>query len=590
MFNIPESAFTFDIKKCVKGSTNKITRQKRERAFYMMSAFWVLLNSDYIAFPKDDNGIWLSFSVAEALGKDFIDLFDKLSEYNNKRYKKSYKMQYIQIKDKLKLIKKHYYKINSCSGEIGNKLKCVAITEDDPRYEKIKVRLDRVKASMDKASRFDKRNLRENETKIADRYRDMHIDEEKAVGILEAKYGLSLQEAMQYKNMEKDTENKAVLLKCHKAKLFNQQYSIIKNFNAGTYRVTAKYGRLFTGFHSLLKEVRSCLRNKSGEKMVELYDMHGAHTVGWLTMCSCFEDTKNYLDYALSESDPYRFAVKGAFENNRPVAKTSVMTYVFAGKNDCSYRGTYIARMKEENNYDEMLKFCMDFKNIVDSYDITSLKSSTLNAIFSQINFSPDIWYVLTKRKYDRLSFYNGHSYKSLDSKSAYRDMDNGRIDVKALMVAVDVAYKAMLQYHVECCLKDTFGSKIIKTCTNIKQYFKNKSDKIVDMIAKYCDSKKSRRENAKGNTPNASVMCQIAEGWTLIDNIVPELVKELNCKDIVTLHDAILVPESVAKKVNVRDLNTKVVAMFIANVEYVFKHIDKYFSGKIDAPFSYLG
>jgi hypothetical protein len=32
-----------------------------------------------------------------------------------------------------------------------------------------------------------------------------------------------------------------------------------------------------------------------------------------------------------------------------------------------------------------------------------------------------------------------------------------------------------------------------------------------------------------------------------------------------------------------------KVVSMFIMNVEYAFKHIDAYFNGETEAPFSYV-
>jgi hypothetical protein len=72
-----------------------------------------------------------------------------------------------------------------------------------------------------------------------------------------------------------------------------------------------------------------------------------------------------------------------------------------------------------------------------------------------------------------------------------------------------------------------------------------------------------------------------------MFESIVPDLVKKTECREIVTLHDAIFVPESIVSKINVEELNFKVMSAYIVNVEYVFEHIDEYFSCYLNAPLS---
>ena len=427
----------------------------------------------------------------------------------------------------------------------------------------------------------------------------MEIDEKKAVSALESRYGLTLGEAERYNSLE-NCSNKAVMARTHKAKVFCQQYNQIKNFNLNYYSTTAKFGRIYTGMHNLVKEVRNFLYNDDKRHMVEVYDMHGAHIVGWFTMCASYEKMRGnnnlssvYSDYILNpESDPYRFAMSGKFKNDRATVKQAVLSYVFASYKDCTYRGKFIARIKKANNYDEMFKFCTEFNNLMSMYDVDAMNDVMLRDVLSDIKFSSDIYYVLTGKHYKHLCLYNGNGkYKSVDSRCAQKDMERGCLDFNVFSVLVDVAYKSMLQYHVEKCLEEAFGSSAVSTCINVKKYFRDKAKGIKESIGSMLKGSKVKLKDClAGSTPNASIMCQIAEGWTMFDNIVPELIEKTGCSDVVTLHDAILVPEDVASKIDVKKLNFKVMSTFIANVEYAFNHIADYFKGNIDAPFSYFG
>ena len=603
VFYIPESAFTYDIKKCVKGVTNHNTNKMRDRAFCMLSAFWLMLNYDYFSFYSDDSGTWVSASVLNAIGSDFSKLFDKLCKLNKKRYEKNSTFHYVQVKRKLCLVSRHHYKINACAGKVGSSLKCIKITKENRLYSKIKKILENAKSSLSDSIKAEQENLRLSECKIVERYRNMYLDEKKAIAILERKYGITLEEALHYKDVTKNSIEKKDIPVFNRAIFFNRQYALVKKFNSGEYRASAKFGRIFTAFHNLISELRCCLRTRNGEKMIELYDMSGAHTVSWFTLCYDYEKNNGnaklasqYLDYITEMGkDPYRFAVNGVFKDDRTSAKNASMSYFFAGKNDCDKRGGFIGRMKEMNNFNEMLCFCKEYMSIAKSWNSFLLDNAILTDVFKTVNFTPEIWYVLTGKKYKDICLYNGgFEYKSFDTILGRKDLSKGKADVNVLNIIVDVAYKSMFQYHIENCIKDKFGYDALKTSNNIKKYFNDKTNEIVDIIRairekNHIESKTTRRKDAKGNTPNASVVGQISEGFTLVDYIVPELVDKTGCNEIVTFHDAILVPESLVSKINVNELNMKVISLYIMNVEYVFSHIDDYFNGNIEAPFSYV-
>jgi hypothetical protein len=54
----------------------------------------------------------------------------------------------------------------------------------------------------------------------------------------------------------------------------------------------------------------------------------------------------------------------------------------------------------------------------------------------------------------------------------------------------------------------------------------------------------------------NASILCQNCEGEMMFGNVLPELKKRTDCSSLVTLHDAIYMPESFSKLVDVTDLS----------------------------------
>ena len=598
VFYVPESAFKRDIKKCITGSTNYSKNKKRQKIFYLLSAFWILLNDDCFGFHKDKSGgTWIATElIKNSLDRKFIEVFNNLCKLNNKRYINKCSMQFFQTLGGLLLKNQHYYKINMCSGIRGQHMQLTAIQEGTEDYNQINSILIRVQKHLDNSRKSGRKNLRKSEDEISKRYYEMTIDEGKAVSALEERYGISFADALHYNSLDSKSKNKNVLLKCHKANLFYQQYNQLKNFNRQYYGVTAKFGRIYTGLHNLARDVRNYLCDNKNEKMVEVYDMHGAHVVGWFAMCSSYEKRNGnsalsdvYTNYIMNaENDPYRFAMKGVFENKRSTVKMAVLSYVFAGYADCKYRGSFIARMKKEGNYNQMLSFCEAFNSIRESFDVLSMPNDMMKSVFSDVMITPDIYFVLTGKRINKLTFYNCcGKYKSISSTGAQYDINRGFIDLSVFCNLVDVAYKSMLQYHVEKCLEDEFGSSSISTCMSVKQYFRDKSRGIKDYIMSVLGFK-NRKNLSECSTPNASIMCQISEGWTMFDNIIPELEEKLGCKEIITLHDAILVPEGVVDKINVKELNKNVMQIFIANVEYAFNHITEYFKGDIDAPFSY--
>ena len=600
-YSVPMIAFESDIKKCIKGSTNYMTKKKREKALNQLCAFWIMLSTNQIdSFKDKEDAVWVSSVVMKAIGFDFKKLFDKLHKINKNRYVIKRDLNFFQVRKGFLPRFINYYKIVNGAGELGKPFKFTEVEEDTEQYCKINDILNHVEEAIKKEILFGQNNLRPSENEVSKRYYEMTLDEEKSIAMLEMRYGISLADALYYKEHKDKSKNKDILQKQHKADVFYSQYEKIKLFNKHFYKTTAKFGRIYTGLHNLIKEVRNCLYNSKHERMVELWDMHGAHIVGFLSMCSSYEKmfgnskrASMYSDYILDvDKDPYRFALIGRFEKERDVVKDAVFAFAFASYQACTYRGKFIVRMKEMKNYDEVLDTCVAFKNVMETYDTLNMSKSLLKSVFSDVKFSPEFYYVVTGYKINSLSLYNGGgvNYSSIDNNKAKADIKNGVFDLSVFSNLIDSAYTSMLHYHIEKCFIKQFGYDSLATCTGIRIYFRDKSKKIKDKVNSIIKKNNSEVSfDDKGNTPNASVMCQIAEGWTLFDNVVPELVENTGCKDIVTFHDAILVPKSVARKVNVKELNIKVLTMFIANVEYIFKHVDEYFNGEIEAPFSYL-
>lgn len=605
VYSIPVSAFIGDIKRCgIKGSTNRMTNIMRHRAFNMLSALWVIQKTG-LYFNNNDGWVWISKTLSREIGSNFDSNFVKLCKVNKNRYERKVGFDSFSTSYGYKFYETLHYKINSCAGKCGMKLKCEDIDESHELYKDINHILEKVENYIKKSQLEAKTKLRPSEAEFVEKYYDLCINEERAISVLESKYGMSLAEVLHYKNLKVDRKGKKTLLKIHKVDLFYTQYIEMKRFNSNYYRVTSKYCRIYTELHRMITEARNCLCSSTGEKMVELYDMHGAHTTGYFTMCACLAEERGYKtlaskfrDYVYAiDADPYRFAKKGLFEKDRETAKKATMFFIFADLSVCNCRSFYIGNMKKMNNYSEMLFLCKQVLTICEDYGsvLDSLDEPTLNDIFSEVKVTPEFWYVLVQKKFTKISLRNYGTYTTLNSIASLKDMDKGFADFNSFRNAVDAAYKAMLHYHAEQCLIEEFGKEAFYIYQLLINIFYEKANKIIKPIheelkRKYPNEKiMSIKELSKGNVPNVSVVNQVAEGWTMIDNIVPELCDKTGCQDIVTIHDAILVPESIAHKINVKELNMKVVSMFIMNVEYAFKHIDAYFNGETEAPFSYV-
>jgi hypothetical protein len=605
VYSVPVSAFLDDIKRCgIKGSTNRMTNIMRHRAFDMLSVFWIIQTTGMF-LSKGNGCVWISKAVSKEIGTAFDSNFSKLCKLNKSRYERKFGFGSYSTSSGYKYYDTTYYRINSNSGKCGKGFKLEQIDEKHELYEGINHLIEKVERYLQKSKELAKQRLRPSESKFVEKYYSLCLSEENAITILEYKYGISLADAIHYKDLSPENKSKKTLVKIHKAQLFYKQYIEIKKFNSKYYKVTAKYCRIYTELHNVVTEVRDCLCSSTGERMVEVYDMHGAFAVGYFTMCATvaselgYEELANKLkNYTYNlEGDPYRFALKGMFANDRDIAKDATMFYLFSDLAIHNYRSFYIGNMKKMNNYEEMVTTCKKFLDICERYGsvLDYLDADALDDIFSEVDFTPEFWYVLTKKKYNKLSFHNTEPYKTLRSNPGFEDMNKGGIYFITLKTVVDAVYKAMLHYHIEQCMREEFGDKAVYVSDLILNIFYDKAMKILKPLQerlkrKYPKEKvMSLKELAKGNVPNASVVCQVAEGWTMIDNIVPELCDKTGCQDIVTIHDAILVPESIARKINVKELNMKVVSMFIMNVEYAFKHIDAYFNGENEAPFSYV-
>jgi len=601
-FYIPVSAFIDDINRIkIKGATNKVTRKMRSRVFYMISAFWVLYTTDYIPLRKDKNGAWLPKVISNALGHDFDSVFEKLQLRNGKRYVKNFGIQSLRLNNRVLRKNKYYYSIKSFAHP--RSLLCEAVSEGSEMYEEIKKIIERVENNLKKSYEANKKYLNENEREFSDRYIELFFDNA-SMEDLEREYGITLSEA---KELDAKMKQESCVITDYaqytNAKKLLQEYSNFTSFNSNFYNVSFKFGRLYTPLHNASKKLRKHLRNKNGEQMIEVYDMHGAHLVGFFVQCACVARKQgnskladSFMNYVENiEEDPYRFALQGGFEDKRDTVKLGVLSYIFASYSDCRYRGLFINRMKDSDSYSDVFNFCEEFSSIYDKYSYCAytLSKDVLLSVFNDLTYNSKISYVLTGENYKKISFYNANSYKTIGSEAGRKDLRKGCVDLKAFDSVVDVSYKAMLQYHVEQCLIKEFGADALYVCTKVKKQFYDKTNAIVDSIVEDIlktnpkAKRVSRRELARGNTPNASVVCQIAEGKTMFESIVPELVKDTGCNEIVTLHDAIFVPESIVSKIDVKELNFKVMSAYIANVEYTFEHIDEYFSCYLNASLS---
>lgn len=604
-FSVPVSAFTVDIKRIkVKGISNRNTKKMREKALYALSALWVILTDNYFDLKATKHGVWLSKDVCNAISSNFNDIFDKLHAWNSKRYFKTVGIQSVVLSNKKIYKNKYFYKISQYSS--SRPIECTAVKEGTSLYNGIKDALDRVGRTLIKMYEKNKNRHGIAVRSFLAKYEPLVLDTDDVLIKIENEYGMpyiyakDLEDRYKY---GKYTEEESKLISI--AQKVTRAYNGMSSFNKNFYNPSFKYGRVYTPLHNLPRFIRDCLKTNNGERMVEVYDMHGAHTVGFLTMCSVWAKDNGYgfiSDRIRAyiedvEADPYRFVLNGLFSDDRDTAKEGTLAYAFAGLVDTKYRGLFIKRMRATGNYKEMIEFCKSYKKIFDEYCSEGITYSekVLNDLFKNVKITKNISYVITGLRFNKLSYYYSHAYRTLHSEAGLEDIAKGRVDFNVFSIIVDVAFKAMMQYHVEQCLINTFGSDIIAVCRGIKRLFYDKANKIIDSMVSAikhsnCSAKLvSRRELAKGNVPNASVVNQAAEGWTMIDNIVPELCDKTGCQDIVTIHDAILVPESIVHKINVKELNMKVVSMFIMNVEYAFKHIDAYFNGETEAPFSYV-
>ena len=604
VYYIPVKAFIDDISRCgIKGVNNKTTNILREKALHMLSAFWVIQTTG-LFFPKKEKGVWIASGVAKVMGSHFDDNFIRLRSIKKSRYARYLSAKRFEMQNGAKFIPVIFYEIKTSVGS-GSHIDCVAVKEGSELYKGVTDILNNIQKYLENKKDDWKDKISDNKIKVAERCFTLHMNKNEVSEILKESRGFSFNEADFLMSGVYDNKTTDEYLKYSNVMYIKQLETIVDSFNSGTYQPTFKYERMYTPVCSFPKEIRKCLYNSKNERMVEVYDMKGAHVVGSMMMCASLAKTEGeasvsekFMNYVIDASkDPYRFAMKGVFERDRESAKDAVMAYVFADSNLCKHRGLSIMRMKDCDNYETVLKACKQFIDIYDTtYNIKNFPSKVLKNLFNKISFSSDVLYVITGHSYKNISFSNAEvSYESLDNALAKKDMLKGNVNLSVFAKAVKFTYNAMLQYHVECCIKEEFGLKSLLIFEKVKQHFQEKSDKLVFLMKEFLKKRGitsnlvSSRELAKGNTPNASVMNQVAEGWTMFDNIVPWLVDVTGCEDIITLHDAIIVPESIVHKINVKELNMKVVSMFIMNVEYAFKHIDAYFNGETEAPFSYV-
>lgn len=381
----------------------------------------------------------------------------------------------------------------------------------------------------------------------ADNYRKYTIDMKLASEISKKRNGYSFEEALKYfKENQCFKPSDPVFLQNRRS--YNE-YFMCKSFADNSFIVKEVYGRLYTPFHNLSKQYRPQFVLKStAEKITELVDMKGAFVRGGLYttafMMQEFGRTalfNSILQKVNLMSDPYVFAMSDQF--SRSDIKQHVLSFFFAKPSHIKYRDTMYAKIESTGSVESILNYCNCFlKYIEDNPAVVYQSYKALNQQLSEFRHNP---YILKLVRLRMLYF------ASRDSRSKY--------NISKFIATVQRWREAIMHSHIKQSFISYFGSDIYNALLFSNKLFDyatsiNMTQEQVQMN-RMCSSKYVkpylRQDLSFGNTINTSIICQLQEGTTMFESVLPVLKEMTGCSDLVSLHDAVFCPESYVNSVD---------------------------------------
>ena len=348
-----------------------------------------------------------------------------------------------------------------------------------------------------------------------------------------------------------------------------------------------KSGRVYS-FLDFIPKSEDALYSDTGEKLIQYYDMRNAFILGLFSMCSCYAEGidmkeiadvfSNYVNIHLD--NPYEFADRGELKGCSADIKNSIISYANSVYDDIAYNDSFIRTVLNLDIFKETFQYCKEFLKFVEENP---------KADKDEVGASESVYYALTLAHTDKLKFYlDSPSFTTIrgNKKARTEITSHGKTNFSIYIKTVSDAYNTMLQYHAEESLDSYFGKdvrKVFHTVISLLNYVYKKDSlrsiktELFDMgIEK--DKIVSDKQLAIDNVPSFNSVCQFAETMTLVNMIIPELKVATGNKSIIPFNDYIYCPESVAKFIDKKKLNTHICNLFIENIMDIFKDIYSYY------------
>jgi hypothetical protein len=541
-------------------NSSKVRMNYLRRCVNNFRALWVLthLMEDHLS---PDNGLYMSNGMQRAVfGKDdgvgrFTPTFKYVCEELQKRgYNKLvWYRQGFGDKDNPENSVHAVFGMKSLNKLDPDKRKVnQKITEKD-----IKVVSEKVSAFFEYMKQTTGNVIPDSYKEFANNYYKYTIDMEEASEICKARTGYNFEEVKDYFKVPVHSANAKYFVMINALR----DYSMCKSFSSGKFIVKMRHGRLYAPFHNLCKEYRQAFRyRKTGEKVVEVTDMKGAFVKGALCSAMCvsvaLKDDKTASDICGIISnmyDPYKFMTDAGCD--RTVAKSHVLRTLFSSGRDLRNRDRILANMKALDNEAVVKVYCENFLNLVDSNKaIKYLSNKELNKFLKNCTKDRVVFYTITGKMYKTDKSISFTNKVGKDKGNAY----NLSTYIHLCELCLASIGQRMVFENMEKAYGKGVSEAVVRAISVFDAYNKNVLDKFSENVYRRLSRKDGllpTRKQCPYELMNMSLICQNCEGEMMFEHVLPELKTKTGCNSMVSLHDAIFMPESFSKLVNSKDL-----------------------------------
>lgn len=541
-------------------NSSKVRMNYLRRSINNFRALWVLthLMDDHLS---PDHGLYMSSGMqASVFGLDdgkgrFLPTFKHVcNELHKRGYEKLvWYRQGFGDKDHPEnsihpvFGMKSLYRLDSDKRKIQNK-----ITDED-----VKVVAKKVSAFFEYMKRTNSSVIPEKYKEFADNYYKYTIDMDEASKICKERHGYDFDEVKEYFVNKKSVANAKYFVMVNAFR----DYVMCKSFGSGKFVVKFRHGRLYAPFHNLCKEYRPAFRyRKTGEKVVEVTDMKGAFVKGSFCAAMCVstalgdDKTASRLMGIMSGMiDPYKFMTDAGCE--RSWAKAQVLRTLFSSGKDLRNRERILNHMNALNNEDAVKEYCVHFLDSVKSNKcVKYLTDKELNKYFKNYTQDRIVFYTITGKMYksDRDITFTNKTGK--DKGRAY--------NLSTYIHLCELCLASIGQRTVFENMTKAYGADVTSAIRQVVDVFDAYNKDVLDEFSQNVHRRLSRKEGllpTRSQCPyelmNASLICQNCEGEMMFEHVLPELQSKTGCKSVVTLHDAVFMPESFSKLVCSKEL-----------------------------------